>query len=88
MVDDSVHVARAFTKETFSPACRRQQVKQLGAALLALTLRQSPMAQIQDVKLMGEELLREPVRRVNHVSKLLSILIADPTQVLRTTYAC
>lgn len=39
------------------------------------------VTQMQEVTLLGEELLREPVKRVNHVSKLLSILSSDPSQV-------
>ena len=40
------------------------------------------MADMQEIKMLGEELLREPVKRVNHVSKLLKFLVAEPSQVL------
>lgn len=36
---------------------------------------------MQEVTSLGEELLREPVKRVNHVSKLLNVLTSDPSQV-------
>ena len=40
------------------------------------------MTEMQEVKVLGEELLREPVKRVNHVSKLLKFFVAGPSQVL------
>lgn len=43
---------------------------------------------MQEVKLLGEELLREPVKRVNHVAKLLKVLAADPSQVIRSPHPC
>lgn len=43
-------------------------------------------AEMQEVKALGEELLREPVKRVNHVAKLLKVLTADPSQVIRSPH--
>lgn len=43
---------------------------------------------MQEVKVLGEELLREPVKRVNHVAKLLKVLAADPSQVIRPPHPC
>ena len=46
------------------------------------------MAEMQEVKLLGEQLLREPVKRVNHVSKLLKVLVAESSQVLPSPQLC
>ena len=35
-----------------------------------------------DVQQVGEDLLREPVKRVNNLTKLLRILTENPAQVL------
>ena len=43
---------------------------------------------MQEVKVLGEELLREPVKRVNHVAKLLKVFAADPSQVIRSPHPC
>ena len=40
------------------------------------------MADMKEMKMLGEELLRDPVKRVNHVSKLLKFLVAEPSQVM------